>query len=268
MMASGTRAEQVHSSDDAALEQTVLSQEAKDEKIQLFMKYFDAKANEKIREMEQTFGKLIDMVGSVSAVYLLKMPAAIKRIKLKDFLVTRGTDQVPVAAVMADLPDEEIIATLARKAKKRDKAPVISSTTELKGGTKASSAKSLSVPKVQQTKSSFLNHDKEMCIRSSPKPGNKKACIHQGASTKNPLSDRSGPKTSKCSYPSRVNRSLPIIKIHLADGQAISAAGEEVNNIDVQSLDPQALQGIQLLVTRLSALCERAQNSTKHASSI
>ncbi|XP_059849460.1 borealin-2-like [Hypanus sabinus] len=169
---------------------------------------------------------------------------------------------------MADLPDEGIIAALAKKANKRDKAPVISSTTEPKGGTKALTVKSPSVPKVQQAKSSFFSHDKEMCIR-SPKPGNKKACTRQGASTKNPMSDgRSGPKTSKCSYPSRVNRSLPIIKIHLADGQAISAAGEEVNNIDVQSLDPQALQGIQLLVTRLSALCEKAQNSDKHANSV
>ncbi|XP_051884526.1 borealin-2-like isoform X2 [Pristis pectinata] len=269
-MASGTRAQRVHCLDSAVSAQAVLSQEVKDEKVQLFMKYFDAKANEKIREMEQTFGKLMDMVGSVLAVHLLKMPAAIKRIKLKDFLVTGGTDQVPVAAVMADLPDEGVIATLANKAKKKGKAPLTLNSTESKSRAKSTTAKSRTVPKVPQTKPSlFSNHDKEMHIRSGPKPGNEKTSVHQGALMKKSLSDkRIGPKASKCSYPKRVNRSLPIIKIPLADGQAISAAGEEVNNIDVQSLDPQALQGIQLLVTQLTALCEKAQNSAKHANSI
>ncbi|XP_032892300.1 borealin-2-like isoform X2 [Amblyraja radiata] len=105
--------------------------------------------------------------------------------------------------------------------------------------------KSCTVAKAPPTKPrSFTSRDKETLIR------------------------RIGPKTSQCLHRPRVNRSLPMIKIPLADGQAISAAGEEVNNIDVQSLDPQTLQGIQLLVTRLTALCEKAQNSAKHANSI
>ncbi|XP_032892298.1 borealin-2-like isoform X1 [Amblyraja radiata] len=106
---------------EGTITQTTLPQEIKDEKIQLFMKYFDAKANEKMREMEQACGKLIDMVDNVLAVYLLKMPAAIKRMKLRDFLATGGTDHVSTAAVMADLPDEGMMAELASKATRKGK---------------------------------------------------------------------------------------------------------------------------------------------------
>ncbi|XP_078399094.1 borealin-2-like [Cetorhinus maximus] len=98
----------------------------------------------------------------------------------------------------------------------------------------------------------------------------KAASVQGAASKKSSVSDKkSGRKVQKFSYPSAsVDKALPFIKIPLADGQAISAVGEEVNNIDVQSLDPHALQGIQLLVTRLTALCEKAKNSAKHANSL
>ncbi|XP_078257659.1 borealin-2-like [Rhinoraja longicauda] len=211
---------------------TALPQELKDEKIQLFMKYFDAKANEKIKEMEQAFGKLIDMVGSVLAVHLLKMPAAIKTMKLQDFL---------------------------------GKAPLSSNSPESKGRVKSTATKSCTVAKVSRTKSSsFSSHDKETRIRSGPKPDSEKTTVHHGTLLKKCLSDKKiGPKARQIH--SRVNRSLPMIKIPLADGQAISAAGEEVNNIDVQSLDPQTLQGIQLLVNYSVGIAQVKQVPTGHA---
>ncbi|XP_067853579.1 borealin-2-like [Heptranchias perlo] len=260
--------------------QRVLSQEAKDEKIQLFMKYFDAKTNEKIREMEQAFGKLIDMVDSVLAVHLLKMPAAIKRMKLKDFLVTGGTDQVAAAAVMADYPEEGVIATLAIKTRKTKAKALLASNSkvepaESKRKAKSATAKYHTLPKIPQTKpkpASFSNCDKKMLLTSSPILSTKKTSVLQGAAPKRPSvgDKKSGQKAQKCSYlsPASVDKSLPFIKIPLADGQVISAVGDEVNNIDVQSLDPHALQGIQLLVTRLTALCEKAQDRSIHANSI
>ncbi|XP_072374285.1 borealin-2-like [Scyliorhinus torazame] len=107
-------------------------------------------------------------------------------------------------------------------------------------------------------------------MHSGPVLRSKKSSSQGAASTKSPVSDKkSGRTVQKCSYPSAsVDKMLPFIKIPLADGQAISAVGEEVNYIDVQSLDLHALQGIQLLATRLTALCEKAKNSAKHGNSL
>ncbi|XP_078066962.1 borealin-2-like [Mustelus asterias] len=143
---------------------------------------------------------------------------------------------------------------------------------ESKCKARLTTAKYCTVPKVPQTKpkSSSFSNDKEMVFTSGPILCTKKPSS-QGAESKKPSvgDKKSGRKVQKFSYPSAsVDKMLPFIKIPLADGQAISAVGEEVNNIDVQSLDPHALQGIQLLVTRLTALCEKAKNSAKHANSL
>ncbi|XP_038662576.1 borealin-2-like isoform X2 [Scyliorhinus canicula] len=233
------------------------------------------KANEKIREMEHSFGKLIDMVGSVMAVYLLKMPTAIKQMKLKDF--HGGTDQVTTAAVKVDYTEGRGMATLVKIRKKKGKAPLASNSkmelAESKCKAKLTTAKYCTIPKVSQTKpkpGSFPNCNKEMLFTSGPVLRSMKSSSQGAASTKSSVGDKkSGRKVQKCSYPSAsVDKMLPFIKIPLADGQAISAVGEEVNNIDVQLLDLHALQGIQLLVTQLTALCEKAKNSAKHANSL
>ncbi|NXS96579.1 BORE2 protein, partial [Jacana jacana] len=63
-----------------------LSQEKKNQRIALFLSDFDQQAKEHIQEMENELQLMLQMVEKAFTVELLKMPAAIRKMKRKDFL--------------------------------------------------------------------------------------------------------------------------------------------------------------------------------------
>uniref|UniRef100_V9L865 Borealin-2 n=1 Tax=Callorhinchus milii TaxID=7868 RepID=V9L865_CALMI len=258
---------------EAASAPTILSQE-KSEKIELFLDYFDKEANSRILSMEQKFVKILDMVDRVMAVHLLKIPVAIQRMKFKDFL--GETDQAAaIAAAVTDNPEEYTIATLPRKTTKKKIKPLkplsvstsALSSDQLKFKAKSSAAKHRTLQKIPQNNTKSDSASKKKALFTSTPISNVKtpAVPRKTASEfdKRLLKmPKSGRKALTCS-PVRVDKSQPFINIPLADGKAIYAVGGEVDNIDVESLDPNTLTCIQSLVIHLTALCEKANYSVR-----
>ncbi|NXS09118.1 BORE2 protein, partial [Neodrepanis coruscans] len=63
-----------------------LSQEKKDQRIALFLSDFEQQAKEHIQEMKKELDSLLQTAEKAFAVELLTMPAAIRKMKRKDFL--------------------------------------------------------------------------------------------------------------------------------------------------------------------------------------
>ncbi|NXM69752.1 BORE2 protein, partial [Serilophus lunatus] len=63
-----------------------LSQEKKDQRISLFLSDFEQQAKEHIQEMKKELDSLLQTAEKAFAVELLTMPAAIRKMKRKDFL--------------------------------------------------------------------------------------------------------------------------------------------------------------------------------------
>ncbi|NXD39088.1 BORE2 protein, partial [Copsychus sechellarum] len=65
---------------------TALSQKKKDQRIALFLRDFDQQAKEHIQEMKKELDSLLQTAEKAFAVELLKMPAAVRKMKRKDVL--------------------------------------------------------------------------------------------------------------------------------------------------------------------------------------
>ncbi|NWR27077.1 BORE2 protein, partial [Tachuris rubrigastra] len=63
-----------------------LSQKKKDQRIALFLSDFDQQAKEHVQEMKKELDSLLQTAEKAFAVELLRMPAAIKKMKRKDLL--------------------------------------------------------------------------------------------------------------------------------------------------------------------------------------
>ncbi|NXK23049.1 BORE2 protein, partial [Arenaria interpres] len=63
-----------------------LSQEKKDQRIELFLRDFDQQAKENIQEMKKELHSLLQTAEKAFTVELLKMPVAIRKMRRKDLL--------------------------------------------------------------------------------------------------------------------------------------------------------------------------------------
>ncbi|NWV61196.1 BORE2 protein, partial [Malurus elegans] len=99
-------------------QRTALSQKKKDQRIALFLSDFDQQAKEHIQEMKKELDSLLQTAEKAFAVELLKMPAAVRKMKRKEFLgesawpCARGTD-----CSLEDMPNPKLVRTNSKKVK-------------------------------------------------------------------------------------------------------------------------------------------------------
>ncbi|NXL25722.1 BORE2 protein, partial [Setophaga kirtlandii] len=70
-------------------DRTALSQKKRDQRIALFLSDFDQQAKEHIQEMKKELDSLLQTAEKAFAVELLKMPAAVRKMKRKEVLGER-----------------------------------------------------------------------------------------------------------------------------------------------------------------------------------
>ncbi|XP_039242100.1 borealin-2-like isoform X2 [Pipra filicauda] len=241
-----------------------LSQEKKDQRIALFLSDFDQQAKEHVQEMKKELDALLQTAEKAFAVELLTMPAAIRKMKRKDLLITdlQGGEEVALAAAVTDcsledIPNPKLVRTNSKKVK-------VTTIVEYEDA-KHSSAKKVT-RKVSKTKSlvslaSGLNSklnplSSATNLRATPKVSNS-AGLQQTVSRTLPTRGRvQGMLKRSKSVPQ--NKPVPFVNIPLADGQTLCTAGGDLRNIDVQLLNQDTVQHIHNLVSELTVLCGKA----------
>ncbi|XP_053565319.1 borealin-like [Bombina bombina] len=258
----------------------------KNEKLASFLRDFDSEVKSIMEQLKTNVTNNLKEVDSLYNIEILKQPVAIREMRWLDYFAKGGSEKALEAAVIVNLDTEEINQITScvsqtpfkstKKVRKRKKDSVEDAENIIpeKSVLKARVTATKNVPLTRKTRNSAANttiSTKRTSKRSRMTPSTKKSDTSMFGYTPvvTPRFDTRifktalrTPGTREPVYTFSANGS-PLagmdelfINVPVGDGKNIRLTAEDVDNMDLRSLDQQSSENIKLLSKRLEKICK------------
>lgn len=260
----------------------------KNEKLASFIKDFDSEVKVRVEELKGGMANLLKEVDSLYNIEIIKLPMAVREMCWLDFFAKGGSQKALEAAATVNVDLEEITSSVSqtpfkmtKKVKKHKTDSIdeaennpLKSVMRTKSKAKISAKKPAAARKTRASTAQVANTSTRMSKRTRATPSTNRMAdsTYLGYTPKiTPKFDTKVFKTpglrseniceSVYSLSENGSPLAPVndvfINVPTLEGKNIRLMASDVNGINISSVDPQAIENLKLLTSRLEKICKQ-----------
>ncbi|KAM8977385.1 borealin [Pelodytes ibericus] len=261
----------------------------KNEKLASFIKDFDSQVKTMVEELKGTISSCLKDVDSLYNIEMIKLPVAVREMCWLDFFAKGGSQKVLEAAATVNVDMDEITSSVSqtpfKSAKKARKLKIESIQDEVENipiksalrtkKAKVSAKKPATARKTRTSAANVTGTIRRTSKRTRAAPSTSSRCADHSMLGYTPkVTPRFDTRVFKTpglrpesaqetvySLSSNGSPLAPVndvfINVPTLEGKNIRLMANEVNSMDLRSLDPQAFENIKLLTSQLEKICKR-----------
>ncbi|XP_053310516.1 borealin [Spea bombifrons] len=261
----------------------------KNEKLASFIKDFDSQVKTIVEELKASVTSNLKEVDSLYNIELIKLPLAIREMCWLDFFAKGGSERALEAATTVNVDMDEITSSVSqtpfkssKKAKKHKMESIqddlentaLKSVLRTKSKAKVSAKKPATARKTRASAANVANTSKRASKRSRATPSTNRMADSSILGVTPKVTPKFDTRVFKTPGLRPENAQEPVyslsangsplaslnkvfLNVPTLEGKNIRLMADDVNNVDLSRLDPQAYENIKLLTSQLEKICKK-----------